>query len=474
MANDKHVIMKHSLAKALMDAGMHHFDVGGGVPGNAPANTYSSPTAASVGGSSQQGSMASSPSWVASGFSNPIGSAGASAQGIGAAFTAQNGYQAQLAPTRDLDYSGAVNQSLGNSFSGYGQSQNIQAQQQGLANQLLQQSQGQGPNPVQSQLAQNTGNNIQAQAALMASQRGAGANAGLIARQAAQQGAATQQAATGQAATLGAQQQLAAQQALQQQQQNMAQGNVAEQQANNSLYGSSVAGNNTQNANTITNWGNAQGINSQVAQNNANAVNKTTGGLMNGAGSVLSMLSRGGEVGKDGAKAELPEHLKTVGSIYHPARYADGGGVAAPNNTVLQGGVGIEIASPTQGLSKMGGSGGGAGGSSGDAPSGAGRQMPDMFASGGAQVPGKAKVKGNSPKNDVVPALLSPGEDVLPRSVTQGPNAPEKAAEFVRHLQERDGKKKSKGGYGDVADAKGDLASRVAALEKIVAKKKGK
>lgn len=471
MANEKHVIMKHSLAKALMDAGMTHFDVGGGVPGGNGTTAYNSPTPGSVGGANQQGSMASAPSWAASGLTNPIGSAGASAQGIGAAFTAQNGYQAQLAPTNDLNYSGAVNQSLGNSLSGYGQSQNIQAQQQGLANQLLAQSNGQGPNPAQAALAQNTGNNIQAQAALMASQRGAGANAGLVGRQAAMQGASTQQAATGQAATLQAQQSLAAQTALQQQQANMASGNVAEQQANNSLYGTSVAGNNTQNANTITNWGNAQGINAQVAQNNANAVNKTTGGLMNGAGALASLLNKGGVVGKDGAKAELPAHLKVVGSIYHPAKYADGGGVAAPNNTVLQGGQGVDMSGATKGLSKAGG--GGDSGTGADAAGGM-ASMGEMFASTGAKVPGKAKVKGNSPKNDVVPALLSPGEEVLPRSVTQSQDAPAKAAEFVRHLQERDGKKKSKGGYSDVADAKGDLAARVAALEKIVAKKKGK
>jgi hypothetical protein len=34
----------------------------------------------------------------------------------------------------------------------------------------------------------------------------------------------------------------------------------------------------------------------------------------------------------------------------------------------------------------------------------------------GGFVPGKAKVKGDSPKNDVVPAMLSPGEVVVPRS----------------------------------------------------------
>lgn len=39
----------------------------------------------------------------------------------------------------------------------------------------------------------------------------------------------------------------------------------------------------------------------------------------------------------------------------------------------------------------------------------------------GGRVGGKAQVHGDSPKNDTVPAVLSPGEVVLPRSVTQDP-----------------------------------------------------
>lgn len=80
---------------------------------------------------------------------------------------------------------------------------------------------GQGPNPAQTMLNRATGQNVANQAALMAGQRGAGANVGLMARQAAQQGAATQQGAVGQAASMQAQQQIAAMQAQAQQQQAM-------------------------------------------------------------------------------------------------------------------------------------------------------------------------------------------------------------------------------------------------------------
>lgn len=54
---------------------------------------------------------------------------------------------------------------------------------------------------------------------------------------------------------------------------------------------------------------------------------------------------------------------------------------------------------------------------------------------GGGEVPGHAAVAGDSPKNDTVPATLSPEEEVLPRSITMAPNAPELAADFVRELQ---------------------------------------
>lgn len=74
---------------------------------------------------------------------------------------------------------------------------------------------------------------------------------------------------------------------------------------------------------------------------------------------------------------------------------------------------------------------------------------PVMPMMGGGPVPGQAPYAGDTTKNDVVPAMLSPGEVVLPRSVVQGPNMEAKVVEFMRHL-----KGKSKGGYGDVIAAR--------------------
>lgn len=476
MSHDKKLAFVSSMAKQ----GLQHFDSGGAV------NQYSSPTPASVGGSTQQGSLASVPEWSTSGFVNPIGSAGASAQGIGAAFTAQNGYQAGLAPTTQLNYQPVIGTAGQNALNGYQNSQDIQSQQQGLANQLQQQTLGQGPNPAQAALNQATGNNVQTQAALMASQRGAGSNPALIARQAAQQGAATQQTAAGQGATLQAQQQIAAEQALQQQQANLASGNVAEQGVNASLFNSAANANNSQNNNQVQNYGMEQGINSQVAQNNTNAVNKSTSGLIGGAGSLAALLAaKGGMVKMSGGG--LTPDVGVSGSIHSP--YAPdlsnsgvlGDSPSSNSSQSLPSGS-SDSSDPFANIGGKGGVGQGITGSSQDAGGGAlaggagdagtisdgamlaakggkvsdsakgprshvGRWLNDknakksmiepmLSATGGkvkTMAPGEGAVKsGNSYSNDKIPALLSEGEIVLPRSVTMHKMAPEKAAEFVR------------------------------------------
>ncbi len=79
-----------------------------------------------------------------------------------------------------------------------------------------------------------------------------------------------------------------------------------------------------------------------------------------------------------------------------------------------------------------------------------------MTASHGAVVPGQAPVQGDSDRNDKVPAMLSPGEVVLPRSVTQSSDPVAKAAEFMKHLRSP----KSQG-YGGVIQARMACGGRV-------------
>lgn len=258
-------------------------------------------------------------------------------------------------------------------------------QQRNLADQLRRQSLGQGPNPALAQLNQTTGQNIANQAGLMASQRGAGANAGLIARQAAQQGAGIQQQAIGQAATLNAQQQLAAIQALQNLHAQM--GNQAaqrtDQTANNlqaynqgaqNIYGQNLGAIANQNQNQLG----MQGLNAGVAQQNANTNAQIAGGLLGATGAVLGMPAAkayGGEI----------------------EAYSDGGMVGGPKSHT-------------------------------------GKRV---CMSSGGKVPGMAQVKGDSYANDTVPAMLSPGEVVIPRHVMQSKDPIKGATEFVKQVMSK-------------------------------------
>lgn len=145
-----------------------------------------------------------------------------------------------------------------------------------------------------------------------------------------------------------------------------------------------------------------QRINGQIQQSNNQQAGQIFGGLINGAGGLLGKglgLASGGPV-----PSRLPDHLQAVASIYHPT---------------------ID------------------------------------FRSGGP-VPGQAQVAGDSPQNDTVPAMVSPGEVVLPRSVSQSQDAPSKAEEFMKHIQD-----KKKGGYAKVVESKKSLKERVENLEKM-------
>jgi hypothetical protein len=476
-----------------------------GGQGTGPMATIAQPIGAVIGGIGQMGQ-------------NAAHGIGDTFQGIGSAFTAQNQYQAQLAPTSNLDYTGIVNQAAGNSLSGYQQFAQNQAQQQNVANQLAQTGQqyqgianGTGPNPALNQLNQTTGQNVANQAALMAGQRGAGSNVGLMARQNAMNGAATQQNAAGTAATLAANQQIAGLAGLQSNQ--AAQGSLygqmgsqvqGEQGANNNLYNTSVSANNTQNANDINNYSMMQGINSSVAQNNANAVNKTTSGMMGGVASVFG-LAHGGKVPKfaDGGDVDDSED-KSVPNKKGPISGAFGGGQQAPvvqiHNPYAIGVTSDNSPSPFapqqsdspeeeeedsdgpkssvgQILKNMGNQQQAANmQAQAMTPQPVGNMQQPMMARGGkvpalvspgekylspqeakavahgkaspAQVgkivPGTPKVRGNSYANDVVPAKLTPGGIVIPNSIMQSADPVKGAAAFVKaHMKSKvKGKKK--------------------------------
>ena len=80
-------------------------------------------------------------------------------------------------------------------------------------------------------------------------------------------------------------------------------------------------------------------------------------------------------------------------------------------------------------------------------------------------VPGKAKFKGDTRSNDTVPALLSPGEIVLPRTVAQSEDAPEKAKKFVQAIKKQ--KRPSPKAYAEALARIKELEARMNAMEAL-------
>jgi hypothetical protein len=83
----------------------------------------------------------------------------------------------------------------------------------------------------------------------------------------------------------------------------------------------------------------------------------------------------------------------------------------------------------------------------------------------GREVPGQAQFKGDTRSNDTVPALLSPGEIVLPRTVAQAEDAPDKAKEFVSAIKKQ--KRSSPKSYAQALVRLKELESRLDAMEAL-------
>lgn len=371
--------------------------------------------------------------------------------------------------------------------------QGIAGQQANTANMYQNIANGTGPNPAQAMLNQQTGANVANQAALMAGQRGAGANVGLMARQAAQQGAATQQQAVGQGATMQANQQLNAlsgltaaqqaqvgtQQALAGTQQaiggmgtgissqQMAAQNAAAQQANQ-VAGQQIGGTGAMTQAQLTNLGQQQ--NALASQNNAAVSNQNNinsgnaglaqtgmqgqqgvvGGLMNSAGaaSKLATGAQGGEVhkyaigGMAGPQSSYGQFINNTNVAQGPEEYLTPQAGANPAAESMKKGINFGPKKPAQGdpttPDTLAGPDAAPTGAPGSMDGGGGTMMSAKggLASKGGHVKAqgsaqKAVKSGNSYDNDKVPALLSEGEIVIPRDVAMGKDPVNGAAKFV-------------------------------------------
>jgi hypothetical protein len=83
----------------------------------------------------------------------------------------------------------------------------------------------------------------------------------------------------------------------------------------------------------------------------------------------------------------------------------------------------------------------------------------------GGEIKGHAKFKGDTRSNDTVPAMLSPGEIVLPRTVSQAEDAPDKARDFVAAIKKK--KKPTPKDYMAALSRLEELESRLNAIETL-------
>ena len=270
-----------------------------------------------------------------------------------------------------------------------------------LTETLRNQMAGKGPNLANQQLQRATAQNTANQAALMAGQRGVSSNVGLMARQIANQGANLQQQAAGQSAENVLAEQLAATGQL---------GGVLGTQGSlaNQNLGIQQSAVQAQNQNIIGDIQGTNTIGSNQAGQNAKMNQDLIGGLANAGAGILG-LAQGGQ-----PQPQQPAPMFNLGEGPNfgfnflngkpaPQQMAQGGTPIMKENYSLP-------------------------------------FMPRDYRVGGevkAQTPQqRATIPGNSYGNDKIPAMLSEKEVVLPREVTQSPNAPQMAASFMVQVME--------------------------------------
>lgn len=316
--------------------------------------------------------------------------------------------------------------------------------QSNVYNQFQDIAAGKGPNPAQAALNQATGANVANQAALMAGQRGTAANTGMLARQAAMQGGNIQQQAAGQGATMQAQQSLSALGAA---------GNIAGQQVQNQAgalqnYNQFAQNNQGQLLNARTQYNNQiTGAQSDVNKGNLaqqQMNNQQQGAVMNAGGSLLAMQAKGW--GKDGMDVSGMSGANTTqggGKTAMPTPQAPQQLPASNSQGTVASAEGGEIEKPSGSMaSRHFAQVKRAFAAGGQVPKAALDMKPvtgPELAAKGALVPGKAKHAGDNYSNDVVPARLSPGEIVLPLSVTKSEDPVAAAARFVAAIMAKKG-----------------------------------
>lgn len=294
--------------------------------------------------------------------------------------------------------------------------------QAGLASTLTNEVNGTGPNPAQIQFQQNTNKNNAMSAGLINSQRGI--NPALAARMGAQTAASNNQTAAAQAAQLQAEQQLASQQQLGGLYGQMGAQNLGAEGINSGISGANTAATQKTMGSFTNAIGSALGAPGSSAPGGA-PVNATPGGggaTAGGSGLQYGQGAGSGAAGFFGLAegGKIPDHLKIVQQIYHP-KMAHGGKVpvmVSPGEIYLKPDEAKKVAT--------------------------GEKSPMK----GEKIPGKAPVKGDSIKNDIVSKKLDAGGVVIPREVLQSDDPEAAAHKFVAD-QFRKNKKPMEGEFRD-------------------------
>jgi hypothetical protein len=406
----------------------------------------------------------------------------------------QNSFRAQQAQLDQSQYGDVIQNSLNAAGGQGGVAQDTIGQMGTLGDALRAQMAGTGPSLAQLQLQEATDRNMSQMSGAIAAQRGI--NPGLANRAILNQGAAAQQASVNQSAQIRMAEQLAAQQQLAALLQNQGGLQIGQQQAGTQALGTAGGLQNEQNAARISNlmqsqgldlnailanqqaqmgaqqinWQSssqnadlaqaAQAINAGVASQNADLANSAqqmnwgtannNAQLAQAAQALNAQVSMGNQEAKNYAmglnqqtsslNANLGNSTNQInaGLATEQARLA----MAAQQmqadiaNGNAQRGLGVEQLRLQKSISNAGSAQQSQGQIMGMIGQGmaSGASMP--WARGG-QIPGKAPFPGrDTPKNDVVKGALTPGEVVLPLSVTQAPDAPVRAYAFMRAIQE--------------------------------------
>ncbi len=357
--------------------------------------------------------------------------------GGGAAGTGfDNAAQANIVDQGGVGVSGGAGEAYYRSQAALNSQQNLLSalQQQGglqkqvgVFGQLGDVAAGKGPNPAQAMLNQRTGENVANQAALMAGQRGAGANVGLMARQIAGQGAGLQQQAVGQGATMQAEQSLNALGQMGGMANTMAAnqmaGTNAATSAEQAQHGALLNALAAQNQARVSSQSSVNSANAGLAQTQMGAQQGLAGGLLGAAGSVAGTVL-GGPAGGALAKASLPgkAHGGAIDNSAGPQSLfgqflhrSSGGGVSGGSMVDVVLSPGEKVVPPNKVNEAAGGS------------------------VEAKTVPGQANVGGDSVKNDTYKTKLPEGSIVVPR--TKAKDNRDSAA-FVRKVLAQRGRVK--------------------------------